>query len=111
MGQQMGKEAEPPMICSTENPESGHTQRREEEGSRYTDTGMYSKTGKERDIRKLTIRKGAHNLVLIILLHPVTTFLHTVTPYRAANKRLRANLSSATWPKNLFLWPPGRMYF
>lgn len=32
MGQQMGKEAEPPLICSTENPESGHTQKREEEG-------------------------------------------------------------------------------
>lgn len=32
MGQQMGKEAEPPLICSEENPESGHTH--EEEGGR-----------------------------------------------------------------------------
>lgn len=37
MGQQMGKEAEPPLICSTENLESGHTQRPEEEGERETE--------------------------------------------------------------------------
>ena len=35
MGQQMGQEAEPPLICSTRNPESGHTQRHEEEGGRH----------------------------------------------------------------------------
>lgn len=34
MGQQMGTEAEPPLICSMENPESGHTQRPDEEGGK-----------------------------------------------------------------------------
>ncbi len=34
MGQQMGKEAEPSLICSKENPESGHTQKQEEKGGR-----------------------------------------------------------------------------
>lgn len=34
MGQQMGKEVEPPLICSTEIPETGHTQRRKEKGGK-----------------------------------------------------------------------------
>lgn len=44
MGQQMGKEAEPPLICSMENPESGHTQR--PEGGRKRERDKHSKTGR-----------------------------------------------------------------
>lgn len=61
MGQQMGKEAEPPLICSTENPESGHTQRKMEgDRKRNTDTGMYSI-----DMRRPTIREGDRSVDIL----------------------------------------------
>lgn len=52
MGQQMGKEAKPRLICSIENPESGHTQR--QEGGRHwevqydTPRQRYKKKGNDR---------------------------------------------------------------
>lgn len=63
MGQQMGKEAEPPLICSTKNPESDHTQSWEE-GGRQTQSK----------------READCTLVLIFLLHSVATILFTFIP-------------------------------
>ncbi|KAI9547934.1 hypothetical protein NQZ68_012951 [Dissostichus eleginoides] len=59
MGQQMGEEAEPPLICSLENSESCHTPRREggrqKEGHRHRDV-QYNR--RDRDKKKAEHKRG-----------------------------------------------------
>lgn len=80
MGQQMDKEAEPPLICSTENSKSGHTQ-----GGRGRETERETQTNKQRDA---TQEEDVSFLCYLV------TVLFTFTPDRAAkrSKRFRSNL-------------------
>lgn len=97
MGQQMGKEAELPLICSMENPESGHTQRQEEEADTRKKHGRSDVQYKRKRYKKAENER-------------VTTILFTITPYRAAKKRLSANLCLTAWSNNLFTAARGKKY-
>lgn len=79
MGQQMGKEAEPPLICSTENTVWPHPGRKREE-SRKTQQKRQRDKIQEEDLR--------------LLCYSLTTILFTFTSNRAAkrSKRFMGNL-------------------
>lgn len=79
MGQQMGKEAEPPLICSTENTVWPHPGRKREE-SRKTQQKRQRDKIQEEDPR--------------LLCYSLTTILFTFTYNRAAkrSKRFMGNL-------------------
>lgn len=107
MGQQMGKEAEPPLICSTENPESGHTQKREEDGGRQKE--KYRHWDVQYRYEKADNKRGWPQCWYSYFIQSPPLF--TVTPYRAANKRFRVNLCLATWSNNLFTSAKEKKYF
>lgn len=109
MGQQMDKEAEP-LICSTRkrwvwpHPES---RGRAREAERETQTlGCTVKRYRQRYKKEENQRGWLHPSVYIL-----TTILFTVTPDRAANKRLRANLCLATWSNELFTAAREKKFF